>query len=56
MLEPLHEAVINILNVFRTCLKLGGDGEDSYQNQGGNTGSNNGPASSFRDKNSSGDC
>jgi hypothetical protein len=27
MLEPLHEAVINILKVFYACLKLGVDGE-----------------------------
>jgi hypothetical protein len=55
MLEPLHKAVINILKVFRACLKLGGGGKDC-QNQGGNTGSKDGPASSFREKNSSGDC
>jgi hypothetical protein len=56
MLEPLHEAVINILKVFRACLKLGGNGEDSCQNQGRNTRSKDGTASSFREKNSSGDC
>jgi len=31
VLEPLHEAVINILKVFRAYLKLGGDGEDSVK-------------------------
>lgn len=56
MLEPLHEGVINILKVFRACLKLGGNGEDSCQNQGWNTRSKDGPANSFREKNSSGDC
>lgn len=31
MLEPLHEAAINVLKVFCACLKLSGDGEDSVK-------------------------
>jgi len=38
MLEPLHEAVINILKVFRACLKLGGDGKDSVKIKEGTQG------------------
>jgi hypothetical protein len=31
MLGPLHEAIINVLKVFRSCLKLGGDGDDAVK-------------------------
>lgn len=55
MIEPLHEAVINILKVFCAYLKLGVDGEHSKlrreHREYGRT-----PASSFREKNSSRDC
>jgi hypothetical protein len=56
MLEPLHEAVINILKVFCACLKLGGDGEDSIKIKYGTQEVRTDPRVFFREKNSSGDC
>jgi len=56
MLEPLHEAVIYILKMFRACLKLSGDGEDSVKIKEGSQEVRTDPRVLLGKKNSSGDC